>query len=124
MAKMSKVQVDLLRNFVDRFDLEIKNDGELISFDNAVLILNGEKPKAKTKEERRKEFIDSLRPHLDKYGKDMLNKFYYYWGLDEGVKLRFETQKSWNLEMRLAKWKSNDEEYERKKWLNEFNKKI
>ena len=121
---MSKVQVDLLRRFVDRFDLEIKNGDEVISFDNAVLILNGELPIAKTKDERRQEFVNSLRPYLDKYGKDMLNKFYFYWCKDDSSKLKFETQKSWNLDLRLAKWKSNDEEYERKKWLNDFDKKI
>lgn len=124
VMSISKTQIDLLKRFVDRFNLEIKNNGEVISFDNAIRILNNEKPNPRTKDERRADFVSKLRPYLDKYGKDMLNKFYFYWCRDEGVKLKFETQKSWDLELRLARWKANDDEYERKKWLNDFDKRI
>ena len=78
MGKLTKVQIDILRKFVDTFDLQIINGGESITFENAVRILEGELTVKKGIEDRRKDFAESLRPHLLKYGADMLNKFYRY----------------------------------------------
>jgi len=124
MPKLTKIQIDILRKFVDTFDLEAKSGGEPISFENAVRILEGQLPEKKGIEDRRKEFAESLRPHLLKYGADMLNKFYRYWGANDGVKIKFETQKVWNLEQRLAKWNSNQLEWERKKYIEQLNNRI
>jgi hypothetical protein len=124
MAKLTKVQIDILRKFVDTFDLEVKSGGEPITFENAIRILEGELPEKKGIEERRKEFAESLRPHLLKYGADMLNKFYRYWGANDGVKIKFETQKSWNLEQRLTTWYNNDLEWERKKYIEQLNNRL
>ena len=124
MGKLTKIQIDVLRKFVDTFDLEVKNGGEPITFENAIRILEGELPEKKGIEDRRKEFAESLRPHLLKYGADMLNKFYRYWGANDGVKIKFETQKVWNLEQRLAKWNSNQLEWERKKYIEQLNNRI
>ena len=124
MGKLTKVQIDILRRFVDTFDLETKKDGEPITFENAIRILEGELPEKKSLEDRRKEFAESLRPHLVKYGADMLNKFYRYWGANDGVKIKFETQKSWNLEQRLTTWHNNDLEWERKKYIEQLNNRI
>jgi len=124
MAKLTKVQIDILRKFVDTFDLDVKSGGESITFENAVRILEGELPEKKGIEDRRKEFAESLRPHLLKYGADMLNKFYRYWGANDGVKIKFETQKSWNLEQRLTTWYNNDLEWERKKYIEQLNNRI
>lgn len=124
MAKLTKVQIDILRKFVDTFDLQIINGGESITFENAVRILEGELPVKKGIEDRRKEFAESLRPHLLKYGADMLNKFYRYWGANDGMKIKFETQKSWNLEQRLTTWYNNDLEWERKKYIEQLNNRL
>jgi hypothetical protein len=124
MGKLTKVQIDILRKFVDTFDLQIINGGESITFENAVRILEGELPVKKGIEDRRKEFAESLRPHLLKYGADMLNKFYRYWGANDGMKIKFETQKSWNLEQRLTTWYNNDLEWERKKYIEQLNNRI
>lgn len=124
MAKLTKVQIDILRKFVDTFDLQIINGGESITFENAVRILEGELPVKKGIEDRRKEFAESLRPHLLKYGADMLNKFYRYWGANDGLKIKFETQKSWNLEQRLTTWHNNDLEWERKKYIEQLNNRL
>ena len=124
MGKLTKVQIDILRKFVDTFELQVVNGGEPITFENAIRILEGELPEKKGIEERRKEFAESLRPHLLKYGADMLNKFYRYWGANDGVKIKFETQKVWNLEQRLAKWNSNQLEWERKKYIEKLNNRI
>jgi hypothetical protein len=124
MAKLTKTEINILRKFVDTFDLEAKSGGEPISFENVVRILEGQLPEKKGIEDRRKEFAESLRPHLLKYGADMLNKFYRYWGANDGVKIKFETQKSWNLEQRLTTWHNNDLEWERKKYIEQLNNRI
>ena len=124
MPKLTKIQIDILKKFVDTFDLQIINGGESITFENAVRILEGELPVKKGIEDRRKEFAESLRPHLLKYGADMLNKFYRYWGANDGLKIKFETQKSWNLEQRLTTWYNNDLEWERKKYIEQLNNRI
>jgi hypothetical protein len=124
MAKLTKTEINILRKFVDTFDLEAKSGGEPISFENVVRILEGQLPEKKGIEDRRKEFAESLRPHLLKYGADMLNKFYRYWGANDGVKIKFETQKSWNLEQRLTTWHNNDLEWERKKYIEQLNNRL
>ena len=124
MAKISNAQVELLKAFVDRFDLDLVQDGMSVTFDNAVRILEGEIPDPKTKDERRKEFIESLRPYVEQYGSSMVNSFYRYWAQDDGIKLRFEKQKSWSLELRLIKWKQNQDEYERKAYIQQLTKKL
>jgi len=124
MAKLTKVQIDILRKFVDTFDLQIMNIGEPITFENAIRILEGKIPNKKCREDRRKEFAESLRPHLLKYGADMLNKFYRYWGADDVNELKFETQNTWNLEQRLTTWHRNDLEWERKKYIEQLNNRL
>lgn len=124
MAKLTKVQIDILRKFVDTFDLQVMKGGEPITFENAIRILEGEIPNKKGIEDRRREFAESLRPHLLKYGADMLNKFYRYWGANDGIKIKFETQNTWNLEQRLTTWHRNDLEWERKKYIEQLNNRI
>jgi len=124
MAKITNAQIELLKTFVDRFSLDMVEDGMSITFDNAIRILEGEKPEPKTKDERRKEFIENLRPHVHHYGSAIINNFYRYWAQDDGTKLRFEKQKSWNLELRLIKWKQNQDEYERKAYIQQLTKRI
>ena len=124
MAKITNAQIELLKTFVDRFSLDMVEDGMSITFDNAIRILEGEKPDPKTKDERRKEFIENLRPHVHNYGSAIINNFYRYWAQDDGTKLRFEKQKSWNLELRLIKWKQNQDEYERKAYIQQLTKRI
>ena len=62
--------------------------------------------KTKTIEVRKKEFIESMKPYLDKYGKEMLNDFFRYWAEPNqaNTKMRWEMEKTWNLTMRLSRW--------------------
>jgi hypothetical protein len=124
MGKITNVQIDLLKAFVKRFDLDFVDDGKSISFENAIRIFDGESPVHKTRDERRNEFISSLSPYLLTYGSKMLNDFYRYWAREDGAKMRFEGQKSWNVELRLAKWKSNQDEYERNAYIQQLTKRI
>ena len=64
----------------------------------------------KTIEERKADFAERLKPYLEKYGKDTLNKFYQYWTQvnDGGVKMLFEKQKAFQIPNRLATWRRNN----------------
>lgn len=66
--------------------------------------------KKKTITDRKKDFSDSLKPYLEKYGKDMLNAFYIYWSETDRLKkkMKWEQQKTWELDLRLNKWYLND----------------
>jgi len=58
---------------------------------------------------RQIEFYEELKIHTEKYGKDMIRKFYDYWSerTTDGQKMRKEMERTWETEKRLAKWKSN-----------------
>lgn len=64
-------------------------------------------------EERKQKFASSLNPYLEKYGKDFLNDFYLYWTEPtlDNKKLKYELEKTWSLERRLATWESNAKKY-------------
>lgn len=70
----------------------------------------------KTIEERKKDFAESLKPHLEKYGKDMLNDFYRYWTEinDGGKKMRFEMEKVFQIASRLVTWNNNNKYHYKK----------
>lgn len=58
--------------------------------------------------ERENAFIESLRPYLSLYGKEMLNDFFSYWTEPNKskTKMRFELEKTWDLDRRLKTWSS------------------
>jgi predicted phosphoadenosine phosphosulfate sulfurtransferase len=116
--------VELLKKFIDRFDLDIVYGGEQITFDNAVRILEGELPEKKTIEQRKQYLISTMKPYTGMYSSDMLNKFYRYWTATDGHKLKFEKQKTWDIELRLANWKRNEEEFERQRYINNLKNRL
>ncbi|MEO6901588.1 MAG: DUF6291 domain-containing protein [Bacteroidia bacterium] len=70
----------------------------------------------KTKEDiyvRKLKFSDSLKPFLEKYGRDMLNNFNSYWTEPNksGTKMRFETEKTWEITRRLERWAKNNKDF-------------
>ena len=76
--------------------------------------------KRKTKEEikaetelRRKSFGKSLIPYVDVYGKQMIRAFYDYWSElnKSGTKMKWELERTWELDRRLKKWERKDSEY-------------
>lgn len=56
--------------------------------------------------ERKIEFKETLNPYLEKYGKQVLTDFYYYWTeLDKsGKKMRYESEKFFEVQKRIATW--------------------
>ena len=77
------------------------------------LFTNGHQTDTKrTPEERKKAFVECLKPHLEQYGKDMLNEFYLYWTEmnENGQKMRYEMEKTFDIARRLARWKNNKQD--------------
>ena len=59
---------------------------------------------------RKDEFGKTLVPYMEKYGKEMIRAFFDYWGeLNKSdTKMRYEMQKSWEVNLRLATWAKNE----------------
>lgn len=62
-----------------------------------------------TIEDRKLKFAETLKPFLDTYGKEMLNEFYAYWTehSPKAKKMRYEMERAWGIERRLATWHKN-----------------
>lgn len=65
---------------------------------------------------RKQKFISELEPFVEKYGKDMVNKFFFYWSeLNQSkTKMRFEIQKTFEISRRLLTWANNNKQFEKK----------
>ena len=65
---------------------------------------------SKTIEYRESEFLNSLQPFLEEFGKDTLNEFYLYWTekKPKGRKMLFEMQKTFDVKRRLDRWSKNN----------------
>lgn len=75
------------------------------------------KEKKEKDKEKEREFINSLQPHLEKYGKNMLNDFYRYWGEwnQSGTKMRWQLQKTWEISKRLTTWANRENKFKNEK---------
>jgi hypothetical protein len=71
------------------------------------------KPQTNNIEQRKLKFADTLKPFLEKYGKDMMNDFYKYWTQPNkaGSKFKQELEKTWELSYRLETWARNDKSF-------------
>lgn len=55
------------------------------------------------------DFADSIKPHLQQFGKELCTDFYNYWSeKSESGKMKFQLQKTWEVKKRLLKWQSNN----------------
>lgn len=61
-------------------------------------------------EERKTNFGKRLKEFEPKYGREILRAFYRYWSEhnEGGKKMKFEHQKTFNIELRLETWSEND----------------
>lgn len=66
--------------------------------------------KVATIEDRQKDFMERLTPHLSTYPKEMLREFFDYWveKNEGGRKMRFEMQKVFDINRRLKTWSKNN----------------
>lgn len=76
------------------------------------IIANVERTKTNNLEQRAKAFCRTLNTteFLSKYGMQMLKDFYDYWTEPNpsNTKMRFELQKTWDVNRRLARWARNN----------------
>lgn len=63
--------------------------------------------------ERKENFRLTLLPFIEKYGANMINRFYKHWTETtvKGTRMRFEKQDTWSLAGRLATWSKRSESY-------------
>ena len=104
---------------------ELKNDTTVIRPHND---RNSEVIQSKVKESKVKEskvnniellrnraqkFSLTLEPYLDLYGRDLLNNFYSYWTEPNKsqTKMRFELEKTWDVERRLKTWAGRENSF-------------
>jgi len=61
-------------------------------------------------EKRKLKFAETIKPFVDKYGKENCNNFFKYWTEQNklNTKLLFELQKTWDTKRRLERWCKND----------------
>lgn len=72
--------------------------------------------KSKPIDERKTEFVESVRPFLDRYESEMLNEFAGYWTEPNKpkTKMRFEMQQTWDTSRRLANWAKTNDKFDKK----------
>jgi len=72
---------------------------------------------SKSIKKRERDFKESLTPYLEKYGKDLLNEFYFYWTEhgEKDLKMRFEKEKSFGIARRLGTWIKNENKFNNEK---------
>ena len=60
----------------------------------------------------REDLKSSIKPYVDKYGNDMCNDFFEYWSepTQNGKKMRYQLEKTWEIGRRLARWNHNQKQ--------------
>lgn len=63
-------------------------------------------------EAKQKVFYNALVPFVSEYGKEMLRSFYEYWSepCKNGKEIKWERESTWDLKLRLSRWKRNQRE--------------
>ena len=79
---------------------------------------------AEETKQRAQEFYYSLAPYVAAYGKEMIRDFYDYWSETNKsrTKMRWETEKTWVVELRLKRWADNNKAKKRRygnEWSDE-----
>lgn len=108
-------------NYDDYFEAEVnKPKNELKNEDTKPVEAPKEDKSKKTKEEiaaatekRKEKFYQELVPYVATYGKDMIRKFYDYWSETNKSKtrMRCETEKTWDLNLRLQNWARRNKDF-------------
>jgi hypothetical protein len=85
--------------------------------DNSIIIVEGKPSPSKEDLMVKREivFMDTLKPFVPTYGKDMIRKFFDYWREPNisRSKMKFELQKTWDLKLRLNTWERNQVSFSR-----------
>lgn len=129
LIKMQLIEVNTERlysiiticNYDDYFEAEVnKPKDELKNEDTKPVEAPKEDKPKKTKKEiatatekRKEKFYQELVPYVATYGKDMIRKFYDYWSETNKSKtrMRCETEKTWDLNLRLQNWARRNKDF-------------
>lgn len=129
LIKMQLIEVNTERlysiiticNYDDYFEAEVnKPKNELKNEDTKPAEAPKEDKPKKTKKEiatatekRKEKFYQELVPYVATYGKDMIRKFYDYWSETNKSKtrMRCETEKTWDLNLRLQNWARRNKDF-------------
>ena len=129
LIKMQLIEVNTERlysiiticNYDDYFEAEDnKPKNELKNEDTKPAEAPKEDKPKKTKEEiatatekRKEKLYQELVPYVATYGKDMIRKFYDYWSETNKSKtrMRCETEKTWDLNLRLQNWARRNKDF-------------
>lgn len=67
----------------------------------------------KSIEERENDFMNTIAPFVSEYGKEMCRAFYEHWTEKShgGKKMKFEMEKTWEIDKRLKKWFDNSKNF-------------
>jgi hypothetical protein len=111
-----------VKTCIDKEFLHVK-DTVLIEYVKSMDTRSQEEQEEEQEEEKNKiegrklKFALTIKPFAEKYGKDMCNAFYKYWTEPNksGTKFRQESEKNWELSLRLARWAQNDKNYNKEK---------
>jgi len=89
------------------------NERSISSTVNVTGTVTGTVIKDNTIDIRKLKFAETLKPYLEKYGKEMLNDFFGYWTEPNksNTKFRQELQRTWSLSRRLSTWSANNNNF-------------
>jgi hypothetical protein len=123
LKKISYSSIETTSKATSKLTRTSTSNNSLISIDFKGIITNEkiqksiettskETSKSTTKppiKQRKETFVEDLKNFANLYDKNMLNDFYRYWAeTDQNEqKMRFEFQKTWNLNLRLITWQRN-----------------
>lgn len=130
LTKMQLIEVDTERlysiiticNYENYFEVDVnepKQEPKKEDYNKPIEASKEDKPK-KTKEEiaaatekRKEKFYQELVPYVATYGKDMIRKFYDYWSEmnKSKTRMRCETEKTWDLNLRLQNWARRNKDF-------------
>lgn len=76
-------------------------------------LIDDEKAKRKSIEERQNDFLNSLRLFYPAYTKELLKEFYDYWteSNPSRTKMKFELNNTWDTSRRLKTWFNNSQKF-------------
>jgi|GEM_PF-6629616 len=108
-------------------EIERENKKEIVDSNSEEKIVSQSQiaqPKPKRDlSERQKNFYQSLVAHVTAYGKQTVRAFYEYWSEPNKskTKMRWELQKTWDLERRLNTWKGREPQFIKQENATENN---
>lgn len=106
-GKMAKMASDGKHGYNDNDNV---NENDFIDLSEKSSKSAPKTSKVEQLEKRKQEFYESLLPFKEQYPAGLLSQFFEYWSEPNksNTKMRFETEKTWSLPLRLRRWAANE----------------